>query len=130
MASTTRAHSPKIIINPLEYKIYFARLWSAKFILRRLFVPNLFCGRFGVHHFVACFLFLLYIRSCSIKKIEPQNKFGTKIKLQNKFGTKIKPQNKFGTKIKPQNNRGTKINRKITEERKKFVLNFFGRCET
>jgi len=38
-----------------------------------------------------------------IKKIEPQNKFGTKIRQQNKFGTKIRPQNKFGTKIRQQN---------------------------
>ena len=44
-----------------------------------------------------------------IKKIEPQNKFGTKRGPQNKFGTKRGPQNKFGTKRGPQNKFGTII---------------------
>ncbi|MEK8017865.1 MAG: hypothetical protein VSS75_013415, partial [Candidatus Parabeggiatoa sp.] len=38
-----------------------------------------------------------------IKKIEQQNKFGTKRRPKNKFGTKRRPQNKFGTKRRPFN---------------------------
>jgi len=74
----------------LDYKIYFASYWSAKFILRLIGVQNLFCVLLECKiYFASYWSALLFCVNLECKIYESfylfsrQNKFGTKSRLQN-----------------------------------------------